>query len=335
MSNFNYNDIVGKVFINKKGLKYVVENFVEKKKKTYIYHIRFLDSGWERDSPRDKILSGNIHDRSTQNVYIGSIHKNYKGLEFIVLEYVGNKRYNIKFLESGCVRENIKGAHIIDGHIRDTITHPIKVQVGNTYFNNNGNEFIVLECTKPTWYKIKFINTGLIREVEAKHILDGAIKDYMEPSVYGVGIIGADLPGNFSKCKEYTIWKGMIDRCYNIHNPMYEFYGARGVTVCDRWLIYVNFLHDLPYIDGYNEYEFINGYIHLDKDLKQYHNDLFGLKKVYSLQTCTFVHPVINSMIANCNYLEIINGKIIPAHIKGEIIRPAIIVPARIFKGGD
>ena len=31
MSDFNYNDIVGKVFTNKKGLKYIVENFVEKK----------------------------------------------------------------------------------------------------------------------------------------------------------------------------------------------------------------------------------------------------------------------------------------------------------------
>jgi hypothetical protein len=28
----------------------------------------------------------------------------------------------------------------------------------------------------------------------------------------------------------------MIDRCYNPRNNHYQYYGARGITVCDEWL---------------------------------------------------------------------------------------------------
>ncbi len=34
---------------------------------------------------------------------------------------------------------------------------------------------------------------------------------------------------------EYPIWQAMKDRCYNKNNSRYKDYGARGITVCDRW----------------------------------------------------------------------------------------------------
>lgn len=33
----------------------------------------------------------------------------------------------------------------------------------------------------------------------------------------------------------YTIWQGIKARCYNPHEPRYERYGGRGITVCDEW----------------------------------------------------------------------------------------------------
>lgn len=36
--------------------------------------------------------------------------------------------------------------------------------------------------------------------------------------------------------KIYCAWKNMIDRCYNPRNNHYQYYGARGITVCDEWL---------------------------------------------------------------------------------------------------
>lgn len=37
------------------------------------------------------------------------------------------------------------------------------------------------------------------------------------------------------KRSEYKIWGAMIRRCYKPHDISYPNYGARGVTVCDRW----------------------------------------------------------------------------------------------------
>jgi len=34
---------------------------------------------------------------------------------------------------------------------------------------------------------------------------------------------------------EYTTWVAMKERCLNPKNPRYPNYGARGITVCDRW----------------------------------------------------------------------------------------------------
>lgn len=37
------------------------------------------------------------------------------------------------------------------------------------------------------------------------------------------------------KTKEYHIWRGMIDRCYNPNNKKFANYGGRGIRVCDEW----------------------------------------------------------------------------------------------------
>lgn len=35
---------------------------------------------------------------------------------------------------------------------------------------------------------------------------------------------------------EYVSWRKMIERCTDVRNNRYEFYGKRGVRVCDEWL---------------------------------------------------------------------------------------------------
>lgn len=36
--------------------------------------------------------------------------------------------------------------------------------------------------------------------------------------------------------RPYRIWKAMKTRCYNPRVPTFKDYGARGITVCDRWI---------------------------------------------------------------------------------------------------
>lgn len=43
----------------------------------------------------------------------------------------------------------------------------------------------------------------------------------------------------------YHSWAGMIARCTNPKHIAYKTYGAVGVTVCERWLTFSNFLEDM------------------------------------------------------------------------------------------
>lgn len=43
----------------------------------------------------------------------------------------------------------------------------------------------------------------------------------------------------------YHSWSAMIQRCTNPKHPKYQSYGARGITVCDRWMEFANFMADM------------------------------------------------------------------------------------------
>lgn len=43
----------------------------------------------------------------------------------------------------------------------------------------------------------------------------------------------------------YMSWSGMIQRCTNPHYNEYEYYGGRGIVVCERWRKFSNFLKDM------------------------------------------------------------------------------------------
>ena len=42
------------------------------------------------------------------------------------------------------------------------------------------------------------------------------------------------LEGN-TYTRTYSSWKAMIQRCENPNCPAFKWYGARGITICDRW----------------------------------------------------------------------------------------------------
>ena len=45
--------------------------------------------------------------------------------------------------------------------------------------------------------------------------------------------------------RSYQTWDSMKQRCLNKNIPNYKYYGARGITICDRWLTFKNFLEDM------------------------------------------------------------------------------------------
>ena len=47
------------------------------------------------------------------------------------------------------------------------------------------------------------------------------------------------------KSLTYVTWIAMRARCYNPNIPDFKKYGARGITICNRWNSFTNFLTDM------------------------------------------------------------------------------------------
>ncbi len=47
------------------------------------------------------------------------------------------------------------------------------------------------------------------------------------------------------KTKIYKVWANMKDRCSNPNCKQFNDYGGRGISVCERWLKFENFLSDV------------------------------------------------------------------------------------------
>lgn len=50
-----------------------------------------------------------------------------------------------------------------------------------------------------------------------------------------------------------SIYNGMRLRCYNENNVNYKYYGGKGVTICDEWLLSFENFFDWAINNGYNE----------------------------------------------------------------------------------
>lgn len=51
--------------------------------------------------------------------------------------------------------------------------------------------------------------------------------------------------GNKHGTPTYKSWCHMVERCTNPNAVNYDRYGGAGVTVCERWLTFANFLEDM------------------------------------------------------------------------------------------
>ncbi len=48
-----------------------------------------------------------------------------------------------------------------------------------------------------------------------------------------------------TKSRTYLIWQSMVGRCHRPTDSSYKYYGAKGVTVCDRWRKFEDFFADM------------------------------------------------------------------------------------------
>lgn len=52
-------------------------------------------------------------------------------------------------------------------------------------------------------------------------------------------------PGVWRSTPTYKSWEAMKRRCLNPNDPAYKNYGGRGITICEKWNSFENFLADM------------------------------------------------------------------------------------------
>lgn len=92
--------------------------------------------------------------------------------------------------------------------------------------------------------------------------------------------------------RAFSIWHGMLRRCYDKKHVKYQYYGGRGVKVCDRWKCFDYFLEDINKIDGWDTELFNSKELVLDKDGK-------GHNSIYDLENCQWITRERNLRIRN------------------------------------
>ena len=116
----------------------------------------------------------------------------------------------------------------------------------------------------------------------------------MEKTIYGVAYLGdaVTVDENGNRKKSYTLYKGMIRRCFPQTEKEREKHRAyENCTVCDRWLCFANFEKDIESLPNYDLWLKGEVRMSLDKDILQYGAE----HKVYSPETCIFVPQSLNA----------------------------------------
>lgn len=93
-----------------------------------------------------------------------------------------------------------------------------------------------------------------------------------------------------SKTRTFRVWTNMLARCRNPARRGYPTYGGRGITVCDRWDSFENFLADM-------------GEAPAGKQLDRIDND-----KGYSPENCQWTTPRENCLNRSTTHWIEFNG---------------------------
>ena len=139
---------------------------------------------------------------------------------------------------------------------------------------------------------------GKTVQVEGSRLIDGHTRS--------CGCLIADFIGNLNKKYKhtsrrlYTVYKGMLTRCYNKKHREYHNYGKRGIVVCQEWL---------DDFDNFAEWAYENGY----KDDADFHECTLDRKNVdegYNPTNCRWVtNQVQQNNRRDCIYAEY-NGEV-------------------------
>jgi len=85
---------------------------------------------------------------------------------------------------------------------------------------------------------------GTVKPVRSNDLVKGKVSS----CGCNANLTGSDAKAfkhGWSGTKVYNIWSEMKRRCSDPDHPNYEYYGGRGITFCERWNSFENFLRDM------------------------------------------------------------------------------------------
>lgn len=163
-------------------------------------------------------------------------------------------------------------------------------RIGERRATNEGEVVEIIKYKNKKDCSVQFINSDVIIEnLEYSAVKDGRVKNPYRKTTHGIGYLGQ---GNYkawdnskkSHFKNYIVWKGMLERCYDKKiqekHPTYK-----GCSVDEIW-------HNFQVFARWFEENYVEDF-HLDKDI------LIKSNKIYSPETCTFVPREINNILNN------------------------------------
>lgn len=161
--------------------------------------------------------------------------------------------------------------------------------VGDIRTSNSGRKFEITAIYQKHGHKycdVRFLESGYVDSIRYDSMEQGWVKDNLAPVKAGEGCVG--YINTRDHWHEYKIWVNMIARCYDPRDKAFPYYGARGVTVCDRWKRFDQFFEDMRMLPGFDEELFRRRELRLDKDI------LSSGAKIYSPETCQWVSDLAN-----------------------------------------
>lgn len=137
---------------------------------------------------------------------------------------------------------------------------------------------------KPYW--ICQCNCGTIKIVSGDHLRRGNIQSC------GCSRITHGHTTKNIKSRIYSIWDSMIQRCTNKNKKVWKHYGGRGITICERWLKFGNFLVDMG-----------------DPPTDKHQLDRINNDDNYCPSNCRWVVSKMNNRNRSDNYLITYDGR--------------------------
>jgi thymidylate synthase len=161
--------------------------------------------------------------------------------------------------------------------------------IGKEFASTTGKYTVIKEYKIPRpdaagnrWeFDVKFEATGFVQNNCLKQaVVGGQIRDRYAPTSHNVGCLGEQVSREDYDLL-YQTWNGMLARCYDENHSGYENYGAKGIFVDSRWLVFSDFVNDVKKLPNWlMKLEYKDEYS-LDKDY-------YG-SNCYSPDTCLWL----------------------------------------------